>query len=181
MSSMQPSGYRFGATYVGSKMIGPHEAFPLLLADIDPSGNLNANIVHAPSDRTRLKMIAQIQGGKWQSTQLTADYKGDAFTTSLTLGNPDLIGGSGVGVLHYLRSVTPWLALGSELAYQVRKLSLLQVIIHFLFWIDFGDLKNVSYKSFFRSILSRHRRNCPEVTWLLCPSLAEPRLDLTLY
>ena len=119
MSSMQPSGYRFGATYVGSKMIGPHEAFPLLLADIDPSGNLNANIVHAPTDRTRLKMIAQIQAGKWQSTQMTTDYKGDAFTTSLTLGNPDLIGGSGVGVLHYLRSVTPWLALGSELAYQV--------------------------------------------------------------
>ena len=40
-----------GATYVGEKMLGPHEAFPLLLADMDPSGNLNANIVHAPTDR----------------------------------------------------------------------------------------------------------------------------------
>ena len=108
-----------GATYVGSNMLSPQEAFPLLLADVDPSGNLNANIVHAPTERTRLKMIAQIQSGKWQSTQLTGDYKGDAFTTSLTLGNPDLINGSGVGVLHYLRSVTPWLALGAEFAYQV--------------------------------------------------------------
>lgn len=118
MSSLQPSGYRFGATYVGNKMLGPHEAFPLLLADIDPSGNLNANIVHAPTDRTRLKMIAQIQAGKWQSSQFTADYKGDTHTSSLTLGNPDLISGSGVGVLHYLKTVTPKLALGAELAYQ---------------------------------------------------------------
>ena len=110
-----------GATYVGSKMLSPHEAFPLLLADIDPAGNLNANIVHAPTDRTRLKMIAQIQAGKWQSTQLTADYKADKSTTSLTLGNPDLIHGSGVGVLHYLRTVTPSLSLGAELAYQVPK------------------------------------------------------------
>ena len=67
-------------------------------------------------------MIAQIQSGKFQSTQMTADYKGDAHTTSLTLGNPDLIHGSGVGVVHYLRTVTPWLALGAELAYQVRLL-----------------------------------------------------------
>ena len=65
-------------------------------------------------------MIAQIQSGKFQSTQMTADYKGDNFSTALTLGNPDLIHSSGVGVLHYLRTVTPWLALGAELAYQVQ-------------------------------------------------------------
>jgi hypothetical protein len=29
-----------GATYVGSKMLSPQEAFPLLLADVDPAGNL---------------------------------------------------------------------------------------------------------------------------------------------
>lgn len=53
LSSTQPSGYRFGATYVGEKMLGPTEAYPLLLADVDPSGNLNANIVHAVTDRLR--------------------------------------------------------------------------------------------------------------------------------
>ena len=37
---------------------------------------------------------------------------------SVTLGNPDLIHGTGVGVLHYLRAVTSWLSLGAELAYQ---------------------------------------------------------------
>lgn len=44
MSSMYPSGYRFGATYVGSKMLSPSEAYPLMLADIDPSGNLNVSV-----------------------------------------------------------------------------------------------------------------------------------------
>jgi len=76
-------------------------------------------------------MIAQIQAGKWQSTQITADYKGDASSTSLTLGNPDLIHGSGVGVLHYLRTVTPSLALGAELAYQVKIQTLIAFLVSF--------------------------------------------------
>ena len=62
--------------------------------------------------------IAQINQSKWVSTQLTADYKGPLHTMSLTLGNPDLIHGTGVGVLHYLKAVTSWLSLGAELAYQ---------------------------------------------------------------
>ena len=88
------------------------------MADVDPSGNLNANIVHAPTDRTRLKFVSQIQGGKWPATQLSGDYKADTWTTSVTMGNPDLVHGSGVGVLHYLKTITPQLALGAELAYQ---------------------------------------------------------------
>lgn len=88
------------------------------MAEVDPSGNMNANIIHAPSARSRLKLISQIMEKRFVSTQMTADYKGDSWTTSLTLGNPDLVNGSGVGVLHYLKSVTPKLALGAELAYQ---------------------------------------------------------------
>ncbi len=83
MSSTQPSGYRFGATYVGTNMISQTEAYPLLLADIDPSGNLNANIVAAPSEKTRCKFIAQILQSKWQSAQFTADYKGDLYTVRI--------------------------------------------------------------------------------------------------
>ena len=91
MSSAGQSGYRFGATYVGTKMLSPTEAYPLLLADMDPSGNLNANIVHAPTDRIRMKMIAQIQQSKWQSAQMTADYKGDHHTVSFASGWEHLI------------------------------------------------------------------------------------------
>ena len=86
MCDGQPSGYRFGATYVGSQIMGPAEAYPLLLADIDPSGNLNANIVHALSDKIRMKMISQIQDSKWQSAQITADYKSDLYTVCTTAG-----------------------------------------------------------------------------------------------
>jgi mitochondrial import receptor subunit TOM40 len=85
LSALQPaaSGYRFGATFVGPNMVSPSEAYPLLLADLEPStGDLNANIVHAPTERTRCKFIAQIQQGRWQSTQITSDYKGDNFTVS---------------------------------------------------------------------------------------------------
>ena len=51
--------------------------------------------------------------------QFTGDYKADLYTASLTLGNPDLIHGTGVAVLHYLRAVTKNISLGAEFAYQV--------------------------------------------------------------
>ena len=53
---MMPSGYRFGATYVGSNMLSPQEAYPVLMADMDPSGGLQAHIIHAPTSRTRYKV-----------------------------------------------------------------------------------------------------------------------------
>ena len=56
MSNMMPSGYRFGATYVGSNMLSPQEAYPVLMADMDPSGGLQAHIIHAPTSRTRYKV-----------------------------------------------------------------------------------------------------------------------------
>jgi mitochondrial import receptor subunit TOM40 len=118
LTSTQPSGYRFGATYVGTKQYSPTEAFPILLGDIDPSGNLNANIIHQFSPRVRCKFASQIQQSKIQVGQLTTDYKGDDFTASLTVGNPNIINNSGVMVAHYLQSVTKQLALGGELAYQ---------------------------------------------------------------
>lgn len=118
MSSATPSGYRFGATYVGTKQTSPTEAFPVLLGDIDPNGNLNANIVHQFGSRIRAKMATQVQKSKFSAVQMSSDYRADTYTVSLTLGNPDIINNSGVAVLHYLQSITPSLALGGELVYQ---------------------------------------------------------------
>jgi len=118
LSNMMPSGYRFGATFVGPNMVGPQESYPVLVGDLDPSGNLQAHIIHAPSSRTRCKMMAQIQESKWKTVQLTTDYKGTDYTASLTLGNPDLLSGTGMAVAHYLQKVTKNLSLGAELAYQ---------------------------------------------------------------
>ena len=62
--------------------------------------------------------MAQISESKWKTLQLTTDYKGADYTASLTMGNPDFLSGTGMGVAHYLQNVTSNLALGTELAYQ---------------------------------------------------------------
>ncbi|XP_040574241.1 mitochondrial import receptor subunit TOM40 homolog 1 [Lepeophtheirus salmonis] len=119
LTNSEMVGYRFGATYVGS-VPGPNppEEYPILLADMDPKGDLNANIVHAFSKNFRAKAIAQIQKSKWVSAQFTGDYTTDNYTASFTLGNPDLINGTGVLVTNYLQAITRNLSLGAELAYQ---------------------------------------------------------------
>ena len=52
---------RFGTTYVGTKFLGgnPGDPATVLMGDVDPSGNMTANIVHSPLDRLRCKMMAQ--------------------------------------------------------------------------------------------------------------------------
>lgn len=118
MSSVTPSGYRFGTTYVGTKQLSPTEAYPVLLGDTDMNGNLNANVIHQVTDRIRGKFAAQIQDSKCAVSQLTTDYKGSDFTMSATLGNIDIQNASGVAVFHYLQNVSPKVALGAEMVYQ---------------------------------------------------------------
>lgn len=60
LSSETPSGYRFGATYVGTKQFTSNEAFPILLGDIDPSGDLNANIIHQFTPKLKTKFATQV-------------------------------------------------------------------------------------------------------------------------
>lgn len=118
LSTFQPSGYRFGCTFVGSKVFSPQEAYPILVGDIDPSGNLNANIVHAFTERLRGKMVVQTQNNKCVASQCSSDYKGRDFSVSLTAGNLDLVGGTGLFVGQYLQRITSRLALGAEMLYQ---------------------------------------------------------------
>lgn len=106
LNSSNTSGYRFGATYVGTKQISPSEAFPVILGDIDPAGNLNANIIHQLAPNVRCKFASQIQNNKITAAQLATDFKGPDFTASFTVGNPNIINDSGVLVAHYLQSVS---------------------------------------------------------------------------
>ncbi|GAB6028102.1 hypothetical protein CHUAL_002322 [Chamberlinius hualienensis] len=118
LSSSTPSGYKFGATYVGTKVLGPAEAYPVLLGDIDPSGNINANIIHQFSPSTRSKFVAQIQNSKFMAAQISSDYRFKDATASVTLGNPDIVNGSGIMVAQYLQNITEKVALGAEYVYQ---------------------------------------------------------------
>lgn len=117
MSQLQPSGYRFGATYIGTKQLSPVEVFPIFQGDIDVSGNLNAYMVHAFTDNLRSKLIAQFQGNK-TSTQLTTDYKGSSYTASATAAQVDPLNSSGILIGQYLQRVNSRLDLGAELVYQ---------------------------------------------------------------
>ncbi|XP_050357315.1 mitochondrial import receptor subunit TOM40 homolog 1 [Nymphalis io] len=117
MSSMQ-NGYKLGATYIGTKQISPTEAFPVVLGDVDPAGNVNFNLIHQLTPEIRLKGAAQVQECKLTATQGTLEYKGPDYTLALAAGKPDCSEKSSVFVGHYLQSVTPRLALGAELVYQ---------------------------------------------------------------
>lgn len=120
LSTTGDSSYRFGATYVGTKQTGPAEAFPVLVGDMDNSGSLNAQIIHQISDRVRSKLAFQTQQQKFVNWQGDAEFKGDDFTATVTVGNPDMVVGSGIVIAHYLQSITPSLALGGELVYHRR-------------------------------------------------------------
>lgn len=61
MSNVMPSGYKFGATYVGTNIVGPGEAYPVMLGEIDPSGNLSANIMHQFHPRVKTKLSTQVR------------------------------------------------------------------------------------------------------------------------
>ncbi|RXN10222.1 putative ATP-dependent RNA helicase ddx6 [Labeo rohita] len=95
LSTLGDSGYRFGATYVGSKQTGPAESFPVMVGDMDNTGSLNAQVIHQLTNRIRSKVAMQTQQHKFVNWQCDAEYRGEDFTAAVTLGNPDVLVGSG--------------------------------------------------------------------------------------
>ncbi|XP_043832272.1 mitochondrial import receptor subunit TOM40 homolog [Dromiciops gliroides] len=120
LSTIGDSNYHFGVTYVGTKQLSPTEAFPVLVGDMDNYGSLNAQVIHQVGPGLRSKMALQTQQSKFVNWQVDGEYRGSDFTAAVTLGNPDVLVGSGILVAHYLQSITPCLALGGELVYHRR-------------------------------------------------------------
>ncbi|XP_057244390.1 mitochondrial import receptor subunit TOM40B, partial [Malurus melanocephalus] len=120
MSTLGPSGYRFNATFVGDRQLGPTEVFPTLVGDMDSAGSLNAQALHLLGERLRAKAVFQTHQAKFVTWQFDGEYRGDDCTATLTLGNPDVLGGSVIVVAHFLQSVTARLVLGGELVYHRR-------------------------------------------------------------
>jgi len=116
-SAPQGSSYHFGATYVGGAQTSPSEAYPVILGDIDNSGSLSAQIIHQFSQRIKGKCVVQSQKQELAMVQMDADYRGDDFTATCTLGNIDIINESGIIVSHYLQKLTKNLDIGAELLY----------------------------------------------------------------
>uniref|UniRef100_A0A669CZ80 Translocase of outer mitochondrial membrane 40 homolog (yeast) n=1 Tax=Oreochromis niloticus TaxID=8128 RepID=A0A669CZ80_ORENI len=95
LSTLGDSGYRFGATYVGSKQTGPAESFPVMVGDMDNTGSLNAQVIHHLTTAVRSKIAIQTQQHKFVNWQCDMEYRGEDFTSAVTLGNPDVLVGSG--------------------------------------------------------------------------------------
>ncbi|MGH0176679.1 UNVERIFIED_CONTAM: hypothetical protein FKN15_073286 [Acipenser sinensis] len=95
LSTLGESNYHFGATYVGTKQLSPTEAFPVMVGDMDNSGSLNAQIIHQLTTKLRSKLAFQTQQSKFVNWQVDGEYRGEDFTAAVTLGNPDIIVGSG--------------------------------------------------------------------------------------
>ncbi len=55
---------------------------------------------------TASRLVLQIENQKWRGTQLTGEYNGKDYTACLTVGNPDLLNGSGVCVCVCVREYT---------------------------------------------------------------------------
>ncbi|XP_017478781.1 PREDICTED: mitochondrial import receptor subunit TOM40 homolog 1-like [Rhagoletis zephyria] len=115
---INPPGYRFGATYIGTRQLSPSEAYPIFFGEIDPTGNVSSRIIHQLGERTKVQVTAQFQNSKCVMGQLTTDYNGPFYTGSLVLGNVDPINASGIAVASYLQNVTKSLSLGAELVTQ---------------------------------------------------------------
>ncbi|KAG9463977.1 hypothetical protein GDO78_020706 [Eleutherodactylus coqui] len=120
MSTIGLSGYHFNAKYIGDTQPGAGEMFPLLSADLDNAGSLNAQAAYLLAERVRSKAVFQTHHSKFLTWQVDVEYRGDDCTGTLTLGNPDIINDSVILVTHFLQSITPRLVLGGELVYHQR-------------------------------------------------------------
>jgi len=118
MSSITPSGYRFGATYLGVSDSNPSEPGTLMMADMDPSGNVNAQGMHQLTDAFKIKFASQIMNNKFAGLQGNMEWRGKDYTTSCTIVNPNLFNESGIAVFHYLQAITKRICVGTELMYQ---------------------------------------------------------------
>ncbi|KAG9508736.1 Mitochondrial import receptor subunit TOM40-like 1, partial [Fragariocoptes setiger] len=117
MGAMQ-SSYRFGVNFVGTKKVSPMEMYPVMASEIDCDGQLNANLIHLLTPRIKAKMVGSFSRGQCTGSQVTLDYRGDDYTSSLTLANIDLAKNQGVAAAHFLQQVTAKILLGTELLYQ---------------------------------------------------------------
>ncbi|XP_059531229.1 mitochondrial import receptor subunit TOM40B isoform X2 [Myotis daubentonii] len=114
-------GQMEGVKLVVNKVLSSHfQVFPTVVGDWDSSGSLNAQVLLLLAERLRAKAVFQTQQSKFLTWQFDGEYRGDDYTATLTLGNPDLIGESVILVAHFLQSLTRRLVLGGELVYHRR-------------------------------------------------------------
>lgn len=117
MSSFKPPTYNFGATYVGDKVLGPQEQFPVMITEYG-AGVLQFQMIHKFHKRIQSKAVVHATSKVWSMYQGDISYAGDDFTAQLTAVNTTLINPSGIWVTHYLQNISKKLSLGGELMFK---------------------------------------------------------------
>lgn len=118
-NSGENAGYRFGATYAGHKQLSESEAFPVLMGEIQPSGQLQAQIVDQVSSMCRLRYLAQIQNFTMVGQQISAELRNDKWQASATLINPDLERKQMMLALDTMRKMSSRFYMGSMFFYHL--------------------------------------------------------------
>ncbi|CAG8517883.1 12558_t:CDS:2 [Ambispora gerdemannii] len=110
-STLTPPSYNFGAAFVGTKTF--------LHGTLDTDGNLSARFNYAWNPKNVSKVQTQLSPTPGHSMlQLEQDYQGPDYSLNFKTVNPSIVDNTGIFVLSYLQSITPNLALGTELVYQ---------------------------------------------------------------
>lgn len=165
LSSITPGNYRFGAMYVGNKIIRERTGAPVIFGDTDVDGNMNATFYHIFGSRCKFKCTGQIVKNTFVTNQLETHYLADSFTLSAVLANSDVFKKSGCLLLQYLQSVSSSLDIGLELAV-LKGLEKLKENV--------SELKDIEYQP---SIIARYR--APRSTW--CAVVSMNNLLLSCY
>lgn len=116
LSAVTPSGYKLGTKYIGTKMVGLTEKYPIAIGEISPNGNLTASFVHTLGCRFRYKLSAQIADGKYKASSSSLEYRGNDYTVAVILANPRFTKRHGTVVMHFLQAITSRITLGAEIA-----------------------------------------------------------------
>lgn len=117
LSSVTPSGYKFGVDYFGTKRVND-EKYPAVRGEIMPNGNLSANFVHSLSCRCRFKLNAQVSQGKFKKCSSGLEYRSNDLTFAMTLAEPSIMKQNGTLVVHLLQAITSRITLGAEVTCQ---------------------------------------------------------------
>lgn len=119
LTSSENAGYRFGATYAGHNKVSESEAYPVLMGEVQPNGQLQAQIVNQISPLCRVRYLAQIQKCKMAGQQVAAELRSKKWQAGLTFINPDLNRGSVMMAIDTMRQVSQRLYMGSMFFYHV--------------------------------------------------------------
>ncbi|ORX61551.1 hypothetical protein DM01DRAFT_1299556 [Hesseltinella vesiculosa] len=110
-SQVMPSMYNFMSGYMTEKTMAQ--------GTMDNDLNLNAVVRHAWNAHSATKVVAQITSTPGQSMlQVDQDINGSDYSINIKAMNPNPLEWTGLYMANYLQSVTPNLALGSEIVLQ---------------------------------------------------------------